>query len=241
MVRIGKKIAALLNWFPCPACRSGDGGGENDFCAACMAGFEPLRPRRPCPGCGAELDGVMRMCNACMNDAPRRWQDAAAIFRYNASTREMVRRFKFGREGYLAAPLAKIGSELVRQRGFDVDCAVPIPIPWRRRWQRGYNQAALFGKGVASGLGIDFVEPLCRRWDARRQSELEREERLKHLRDTVFLKPSAVRLISGRKVLLVDDVLTTGSTLSVASELLLKAGAKKIYVLVIARAINRSN
>ena len=114
---------------------------------------------------------------------------------------------------------------------------VPIPTTRRRERGRGYNQAALLGRGCAALLSIPFLEALERRPGAVSQVALRPSERRANVRDAFHLGPDARARVAGRHVLLADDVLTTGATACAAAETLERADASGVTVITFARAI----
>lgn len=110
---------------------------------------------------------------------------------------------------------------------------IPVPLHWRRRWQRGYNQSALLAAGVAECLHLPWQNVLRRRVYTPRQAGLSRHDRLRNLRGAFAVCRQAQ--VKGLSVLLVDDVFTTGSTLAECSRALIQAGVAEVNVLTIAR------
>ncbi len=116
-----------------------------------------------------------------------------------------------------------------------VDCVVPVPLHWLRRWQRGYNQSASLALGLATGLRL----PVQKWWLKRirntpSQKILSATARKENVRGAFGVRSTAA--LAGRSVLLVDDVMTTGATAHEAARMLRKAGAKRVLVAVLARA-----
>ncbi len=232
MYKLLKKLAAFYNLLPCPVCRTGDGGGGNRFCPACLAKLPRITGRR-CPGCGGAFDGVLAQCTKCLAAPPRPWIGAAAVFEYRDLAKEVIHDFKFHDMPELARPLGELGAAIVQEEKFPVELVVPVPLYWMRRMRRGYNQAALFGGEVARRLGIPQCAALRRIRYGKRQAALKREARWKNPKNAFRVHhPEAV---AGRKILLVDDVFTTGATLDAAARELLRAGAAGVYILTAAR------
>ena len=229
-----RRFSAACNLLPCPLCRSGDGAGVNAFCPDCLAKLR-FFPQPACPGCGGELDGVLAVCSKCLAAEPRPWVGACSLFEYRDLGRRIIHDFKFHDAPELARPLGRLAGEAMRRNSFEGDLVVPVPLHFTRLWYRSYNQAELFARLVAGALGVPCVTALKRVRATPHQAGMDREARLRNLRGA-FQVTSAAAKCRGRHVWLVDDVLTTGSTLTAAAETLRRAGAGPIRVLTIGRA-----
>lgn len=227
-----RRFAAYWNLFPCPVC-GGEGNGRNEFCPDCRALLHPVREPR-CPGCGGTLDGMLASCSKCMQEELRPWSYALAVYDYRGAGRELVRAFKFSDHPELARPLSQLAAPLLRECGEPIDLIVPVPLHVTRCWTRGYNQSLLLAQLCAAELGVPCVEALRRTRRTPHQAGLSREKRLKNLKNAFTVCNAAS--IAGKNVWLLDDVLTTGTTLNEAAETLRAAGAGPIRILVIARA-----
>ena len=228
-----RELAAALNLFPCPVCRSGEGGGANRFCPECEARMHRITGIR-CRGCGGELDTALALCSACLAAEKRPWVGAAAVYEYRDLTRRLIHRFKFYNHPELARSFGLAGAERMREEEkFRADVVVPIPLHFTRHYWRSFNQAELFGEVVARELGIPLCNALARIRRTPHQARLSREARRKNPRGVFAVRD--VESIRGRCVLLVDDVFTTGATLASAAKVLLKAGSGPVFVLTAAR------
>lgn len=237
--RFGSKIRSLLDIvidagcsFPCPACGDRLGDERNCFCSPCLDNLSLIRSPR-CPGCGGNLDGVLECCSRCMQFEQRPWNDALALFELRGPGRHLVHRFKFRDTPELARPFAALAEQRLAASSFPIDFIVPVPLHWSRRWRRGYNQAALLCSELSRRTGIPIRAVLRRVKRTRQQSTLNREQRMKNLLGAFAV--TSEMSINGKSLLLVDDVITTGVTLSAATKTLLENGAGAVYILVIGR------
>ncbi|MBQ9502113.1 MAG: YraN family protein [Lentisphaeria bacterium] len=223
-----------LDLLPCPVCGTGPGRGAGFICQACLAKLAPIGSARRCPGCGGELDGVLALCSRCAADQVKvLWQGNVALFEHRGLGRTLIHKFKYGGRPELARPFGRLGADALREAGFSPDLVTAVPMHWTRRLLRSYDQAALFGGAVAGFLHVPFRAVLERTRMVRRQATLGRTARLKNLRGA--FRCSSPGLVSGKKILLVDDVYTTGSTMTAATRELMKSGASAVYLLTISR------
>lgn len=192
-----------------------------------------------CPRCGDQIgpfaDGS-RACKSCGGGRTLVFHGASAVFRYEGPAREAVHRLKYS--GDLRA-VRWMGREMAaRLGGTDwfgaVDVIIPVPLHRSRRIERRFNQSELLARGIARRCGKPFQGSALRRTQKTvTQARLESSQREQNVRGVfrVFL-PSRV---AGKVVLLVDDVMTTCATATECARALMAAGAKSVYVAVLAR------
>ena len=180
---------------------------------------DPLaRPGTPCATCAYRSNVVDR---------------SRAVGEYDGVLRDVVHALKYQGRRSLAAKLAKLmarsGEGILSSAHF----VVPVPLHWRREQQRGFNQARL----LAQHLNIPVIEPLARITATRPQVELSADRRLHNVRGAFRLRrwPAAARDVGGMKLILVDDVATTGATLDECTRILKEAGAAEVCALTAAR------
>ena len=161
---------------------------------------------------------------------------------YDGAVRRLIQVFKFeGMEALgpaLALEAARRARPLVRESPLRPDLALAVPLHWRRRLRRGYNQAEILGRAVAREISVPWATGLLRRPRAAgRQLGLGRRDRLRAMAGVFRARRSGRRgeVLSGRTVLLVDDVMTTGATLEACAAALRTAGAAAVVGLVVAR------
>jgi ComF family protein len=214
-------------------------GDPHRLCAACWAGMR-LIERPYCERLGIPFDmdlGGPLLSPAAIADPPV-FGRARAVAEYEGTARALVHRLKYGDRLDLAralgAMMARAGSELLDE----ADLVVPVPLHWRRLWQRRFNQAATLGHVLARRAGIAF-DPLilARVKPTRPQVGLSRSQRRENLQGAFRVTDDARPKLARKRVLLVDDVLTTGSTANAAARVLLRAGAASVDVLAFARVV----
>ncbi len=235
--RLRSATEALLNLFYPPHCALCERVApvRRYLCAACEGGVRRIEAPW-CAGCALPLDGAVTAdvhCPRCREQAL--WVDAAvAACRMGEEVREVVHRFKYGRERHLRHPLAGwLGETLPKFPEPPADAIVPVPLHPTRQRERGYNQAVLLAELLARGAGVPVVMALQRVRYTPSQTRLDREGRIENLRNAFALRQNAP--VKSRHLLLVDDVLTTGSTVNECARILKQAGAASVRVAVVAR------
>jgi ComF family protein len=216
----------------CLACR-GRLSRPAPGCAACG---EPIPAAAPAPGRPALPPGWT--CGACRRSPPP-FDALRAAWSYGGAVGEVIRALKFRRLDYLGAHLARDLAEMAAaeaaERAGGWDLVVPVPLHWRRRLARGYNQAAAIARPLARRLALPVVEALVRRRPTPPQTALPRPARRANPRGAFAVPARHRRRLAGRRVLLVDDVVTTGATLAAAARALLAAGAAEVHAAAVAR------
>lgn len=241
MPGLKRSIAWLANQlFPaaCPLCSGSlDSGRQHPFCASCLLGFKPL-PSAHCPRCALPFlgqDNSSHLCGRCSLSSPPFVKVYCAGL-YDLALRKAIHQFKFNQKVGLDRPLAEL-----LNRALAPDCCsdliVPVPLHGRRLRQRSYNQSLLLAREVGRLRGLPVVaDLLLKTRDTLQQQGLSAPEREKNLRRAFSLAGP----LNGERVLLVDDVMTTGATVAAASRLLLDKGAAEVQVAVVGRAPSES-
>ncbi|NPV27627.1 MAG: ComF family protein [Firmicutes bacterium] len=225
----------------CPFCdRVLSSLGPVPCCADCARELAHQRAGPICRRCGKFLHGELGpfsqplFCLDCQMSRPT-YTLARAVGPYEGRLKEVVHRLKYQKKRWLARPLGQLIAEAVQgEPAFGAaEVVVPVPLHQAKYRRRGFNQAELLGQTLARELGLPFGKgALVRLIDTPAQTELGREERQHNLTGAFAVKqPTMVR---EKRVLLVDDVLTTGSTAGECSRVLMEAGARQVLVAVVA-------
>jgi ComF family protein len=191
------------------------------FCTSCRTPFQnsfPLDAAGRCALCRSGLRGF----------------DAAYSFgAYQGVLRELIHLYKYGKIRTLARPLSALLLQAVpRDEAFDA--IVPVPLFWRRRLQRGFNQSELLARGLARGTGIPVVNALRRVRPTPTQAGLSNSVRRQNVAQAF-----RSRSVQGKRILLIDDVMTTGATAASCALALKQAGARRVALLTVARVDRR--
>ncbi len=185
-----------------------------------------------CEICGLPL-AKAGICDTCCADRPhflalRAW----AVFEKPVQT--ALHKLKYRRDISMGDSLASHMLPFVRELNWPIDMIVPIPLGKQRRRERGYNQVGMIAKPLAMALNVQYApDELMRRKETRTQVGLTKVERRENVHDA-FQAGAGVK---GKTVLVMDDVSTTGSTLSSSAGTLYSSGAKDVYALTVARAL----
>jgi ComF family protein len=222
----------------CPACR--ELVGEDGLCARCWSKLSLIAPpyceRLGIPFAYDPGPGVLSM--QAIADPPA-YQRARAAVRYDDVARTLVHALKYGDRIDLAPIMgrwmARAGLELMD----DAEVLVPVPLHWRRLWTRRYNQSALLAQAISRESNIPVAKNALKRIKATAQQVgLSQSQRAENVQGA-FQVPADGRIeVTGKRVILVDDVLTSGATADACARALLRAGAKAIDVVVFARVVD---
>lgn len=227
-------------FFPrrCLGCEADLVADESLVCGRCRV-VVLQRDVRRCARCGSEIDSDRRTratCRVC-RDTAFAFRGVVAALRYRGPVRSIVLSIKFGRRAEGVEVLADRLADAIRERRVDrrVDVVVPIPLHPLRRLARGFDQAERLAVAVAQRLRMPCVRLALRRARyTRRQATLRRAERVLNVR-TSFVAGWLAFRVRGRRVLLVDDVMTSGATAQAAARVLMESGARSVIVAVAAR------
>ncbi len=213
--------------------------GAIHLCAACSGKIVPVSSPK-CTVCGIPFNtenGIDHVCGTCAT-AERPFVSARAALHFGGPAQELIHGLKYGKKGHLSRPL---GLLTVHQlAGYldetGVEMIVPVPLHPRRLRERGFNQAILLADILSRYLRIPISRNNLRRirW-TEPQVNLSPEDRIKNVRGAFAVRRP--ELFEDKKLLLFDDVYTTGSTVSECTKVLKRAGAGDVHVATVARAV----
>jgi ComF family protein len=214
-------------------------GADLHLCPNCTEQIEfityPL-----CPQCGLPLAterGSDHRCGSCIIHPPP-FSAARAATIYNGHVQEMIHRFKYQNQVHLRRPLSLLTARHLSSfiTHHQPEIVIPVPLHRKRLKDRGFNQALLIAESISTICTTPLIRHNLRRirW-TEPQISLKAEERASNLRGAFALHDSSA--IKGKKVLLIDDVFTTGSTVIECAKTLKQGGAKEVVVITVARAV----
>ncbi|MBF0477119.1 MAG: ComF family protein [Deltaproteobacteria bacterium] len=249
-----KWLAELLNLaFPprCPACLSTwpHPGLSADFlCPDCLDALNPIVGSL-CLDCGRPFgpgEQYDHLCGDCLV-TPKKCRPIRSVLKYQGVAREAINRFKYGQDVSLAPPLGRIlGIGLLVHFGMaEIDMIIPVPLHITRLRTRQFNQSYLLA-GYAAGYAGRKAVPLL--WPALKkirvtsnQAGLDAYARRRNVREAFLVPEKFQRQIRGKRIILIDDVCTTGSTLDECARTLLTAGAASVSGLTLCRTLDRDD
>lgn len=201
--------------FICETCEKLSSRLQSPFCSACKQVL-PVGAGFPCPSCNKTAMPVF------------------ALGAFDLFNRELIHRLKY----YGDEPVGRfLGGELGKLvAGFDSilawDAIVPVPLHWTRKWSRGFNQSLILAGALSKNTGLPILSVLRRVKRTKDQTRLSRKERLANVRGAFRV----VKNVEEKRLLLLDDVTTTGATLEECRRVLMEAGASQISAAVVAMA-----
>ena len=221
----GKSIQPRRLYSMCGNCLDEINWANGKLCAACGKPLEDWYPDM--------------YCNECIS-RDRSFDAGITCFQYKDAERMMIREFKYHGKGYMARNLSEILFDKVMAVGTGCDILVPVPMFKRKEKKRGYNQAALLAEFTAKRLGLPCcTEAIVRTRNTAPMNKLDARERMRNLDDAFRVTENGQLAIKKKRVMLVDDIYTTGTTTEHCADVLKKAGASEVVVLSLAAGRNQ--
>ncbi len=222
----------------CPSCREplGDGSG---LCATCWSKLSLIEPpycaRLGIPFAYDPGPGLLSM-EAIAN--PPAYDRARAAVRYDDTARALVLSFKYSDRLELAPMMGRWMARAGRELLADADALLPVPLHWRRLWGRRFNQSVVLARTISDISGVPVLHDALKRVRATpQQVGLSKAERADNVQGAFRVPAEGKATVAGRRLVLVDDVLTSGATVDTCARALLRAGAAHVDVLVFARVV----
>lgn len=215
---------------PCLLC--GTPGTRHGLCRGCQDSL-PRLPAERCPHC-AEPVATSSLCGACQRHPPA--FDALHVsYRFDYPLDGLIHAFKYGKRLEMAGVLGRLLALETAVSTPVVDLVIPVPLAKERLAERGFNQSHELAQALAATMQARFAADLCwRKYNTRVQASLNRAERHDNMKHVFGVK----RRLDGLCIAIVDDVATSGATLSSLAAALKKQGAERVEAWVLARAIS---
>jgi ComF family protein len=224
----------------CQICRAEKAGASASYiCERCRSGIRPIEAPF-CDCCGLPFEGDITVSFECANcsDQELHFRSARAAVELSGPLQEVVHRYKYNHstwfEPYLAGLLISAAQPVIAQSPWDY--IVPIPLHWLKLRERSFNQSLRLAHHLAKATGIPVHNRLLKRTQpTSTQTRLSRAERTENVKRAFAYRPR--NRLAGQRIILVDDVLTTGATASACAKLLMQNGAGVVDVWTVARGI----
>jgi ComF family protein len=221
----------------CAACREPVGG--EGLCAACWSKLSFIAPPY-CERLGIPFPfdpgpGVLSM--EAIADPPA-YRRARAAVRFDETARKLVHALKYSDRLDLAPIMGRWMGHAGRPLLAEADALIPVPLHWRRQWMRRFNQSALLAEVIGKGSGVPAIHGAFRRIKSTpQQVGLAKAERAQNVQGAFQVRADRKGDVEGRRLILIDDVLTSGATVDACARALLRGGAAEVDVLVFARVV----
>jgi ComF family protein len=213
---------------------------EKYFCSKCWQNLGFCIVDSYCLRCGKELSVFARLPDGCAGcrEENFNFDSIACAGIYRPPLSSLIVRFKLADRTYLLEPLLNLAQDAISRSDFPepIDYIVPVPLHWRRRFQRGFNQSALIAKDLNFGNARFNTDLVCIRY-TEEQTSLTAAARARNVRGAFAVRKN--HNFKGKNICLIDDVKTTGATLNECAKILKDAGADKVFAFVLAVAGQR--
>ncbi|WP_318407494.1 ComF family protein [Photobacterium leiognathi] len=207
----------------CSLCQLPLEPNDDYWCQHCLNHF-PSSPY--CHRCGTSTFQNVEYCGLCLAEPPP-WHRLYRLGEYQPPLQQLISQYKFGKKFWLAKPLAR---QLAKQIAEPASLLLPVPLHRRRYWQRGFNQSHYLALVLAKELGSDVNHHVLKRHrHTPAQKALTKQQRKSNLANAFSIQDIALP----EHVAIVDDVVTTGTTVSLLTQLLLRKGVKKVDIIAV--------
>ncbi len=209
------------------------------LCSYCWSKIEFIT-KSNCSICGFPFEydmGVDTPCAACIAKKPP-YDKAVAVFIYNDKSSDLITYFKYGDKIHAASTFAELMYNKCRDQIDDADIIIPVPLHPKRLLRRRYNQSALISNHINRLSGVDTIPDLMsRKKNNVPQASLSKKERLQNVKGAFSIKKKYINILQNKNIILIDDVMTTGATVSECAKVLKKSGASKVEIITLAKTV----
>ncbi len=232
----GKEIFnSLINLMMPSRCRGCDTESREMLCRRCREEVTPIL--HACARCGVPYPQPVPICGRCVDK--RLYLDSVvSLYLYQSPLREVIHAWKYRRSRRAWLIIQELFTEGLKHRstelkGLSTEMVVPVPLHWRRKWGREFNQSLLLAQELGRMLDLPVTTAVRRKRYTKPQTSLHVQKRRMNVRGAFTLKGN----VKGRSFILVDDVATTLSTASEIAKTLLKGGAREVHLITMTRAV----
>lgn len=207
-----------------------------EFCAKCEEKLEYIDNEKCCLRCGAKLIAEEKYCLNCQNNQFD-FDMSRAVFVYDGAIKTIIYNLKYGNKPYISNTISYCMARKLKSLNWKVDMVVPVPSSKETLKERGFNQAELIARKLSEIIHVDFENEILQKIKhTEKQANLSGIERRTNLEGAFLVDNKYKAFLKGKTILLIDDVITSGSTISFCAKELKKNGAKAVLVLGFARA-----
>ncbi|MDR1245237.1 MAG: ComF family protein [Endomicrobium sp.] len=237
MKKVFLKIVNLFYPITCSSCgKDLISTSQTRICSMCKSSFSFINGHI-CQICGKSLSSGGEFCYECKkNPKGRMFDKMRSVYEYKGSVRKLILKFKYSNRTFLAKDFALDMYETTKNNDFyqESDFIISVPLNIIRKIKRGYNQSELLADELSVKANIPVLKNvLFRKKITKPQFKLSRAERFENIKNSFFVKNK--ESIIGKNILLIDDIVTTASTLSACSSALKSCGVDKIFILTLAK------
>jgi ComF family protein len=238
MTKLLSQLVSLL--FPCKCllCNTLT-QGDTMLCTSCWSKLEFITEPK-CRSCSLPFSfdlSASNLCASCLGQPPY-FDSAFALLKYNKHSKVIIHKLKYADQLHIARCFAKLIVTRLSDEIAGYHIVIPVPLHRKRLLSRRYNQAAVLGSNIAKLAKLQFLaNALVKKRHDVQQTKLTRDERMKNVLGSFSFEPRYKKRLLGKRVILIDDVHTTGTTLSECSRILKKSGCAEVYAITLARVI----
>lgn len=204
--------------------------GEAHFCEDCLRTL-PFNEGAICNHCGRKLEVSQEYCSTCKGRLTA-VDKCRSVYVYKSPISTLIKNMKYYDGAYVSKAFGEDLASIYYKNYFNADCVVYVPMTEKAERKRGYNQSKLLAEEFSNKTGLPIYECLVKNKQTTRQAKLNKEQRLKNLQDVFRVVDK--KAVLGKKVVVIDDVTTTGATVEALSNKLKSAGAVAVYALTVA-------
>ncbi len=209
---------------------------EQNICNECLEKIPKLEGLI-CHKCSLPLPDGGATCSDCKSNKNIFFEVLKSPYLYSTQMQKLIKKLKYSRKTFLARDLSVQLANFILKENIDknIDVVVPVPMHWFKKWKRGYNQAELLAENVAKLISKPMCNVLVRTKYTKPQFNLKKRERYENLENMFVLNKKYVDVITGKRILLIDDIATTCSTANQCAKAL-KNVKGKVFVVTLSRA-----